>query len=256
MQTNSYVIADYERRNFSVSQCQWDASATQDIVAILPPSNSSNSNTKAAGASSAHSLPITEIAGGAGGVAIIFIALLIMLFFLRRRRKARGLKLDDHPTKSANLNDETIIKAELDGHDHKAEVHENAHEIDGNDDRKWPAEISGHEVVELDSHGRKWPPGCEAVEIGPSGRTSPVYEMAAEEVAIEMSTIRNAKRKSERRPTSFAQWGESSPQEPVSASSVGRNRLGGYHPYRRDGTEAVSPVSRTFSPVSEGFSPI
>jgi hypothetical protein len=35
--------------------------------------------------------------------------------------------------------------------------------------------------------GGKWALGIGAVEIGHSGRNSPVYEMAAEEVAIEMS---------------------------------------------------------------------
>ncbi len=32
-----YLIADYGRRNFSVSQCSWDAGAQEHIVAIISP---------------------------------------------------------------------------------------------------------------------------------------------------------------------------------------------------------------------------
>ena len=34
-----YLIADYERRNFSVSQCSWDPGAQEDIIAIKSPTN-------------------------------------------------------------------------------------------------------------------------------------------------------------------------------------------------------------------------
>jgi hypothetical protein len=242
------VIADYERRNFSVSQCKWDAAATQNIHAILPPSNRTNSSTIAPGATPIHSLPIVAIAGGAGGVVILVIALLVLFILLRRKRKAKKLKAAEN-TSTSKENDETIIKAELDGQDHKARIYENAHEVDGNDDRKWLAEVSGQEVAEIDSHGRKWPPTAQAVEIGSSGRTSPIYEMAAEEVAIEMPGIAKAKRKSEvGRPMSFTAGDDTSPREPVSASSGGNGFFYGYRQYRRDGTEVVSPASEGFSP--------
>lgn len=204
-----------------------------------------------------HSLPIAAIAGGAGAVVILIIALLILCIVLRRRRKAKGIKLAENTAPTTNANDETIIKAELDAQDHKAGMHENTYEVEGDNDRKWMAEVAGHEneIVEIDPHGRKWPPPSEAVEIGPSGRTSPIYEMAAEEVAIEMSSVGNARRRSEvRRPMSFEEGDDSSPRELVSASSGGRSVFGGYRYYRREGTDIVSPISRTFSPASEGAS--
>jgi hypothetical protein len=33
-----YLIADYERSNFSICQRKWDANAQEDIQTILPPS--------------------------------------------------------------------------------------------------------------------------------------------------------------------------------------------------------------------------
>jgi hypothetical protein len=253
------VIADYDRRNFSVSQCKWDAVATENIVAIFPPSNSSSSSATSTrpGSPSVHLLPVATIASGAGGVVILIIALLILCIVLRRRRKAKGVKLVENTAPTTYANDEIIIKAELDAQDYKAGMHENTYEVEGDNDRKI-AEASGHEneIVEIDPHGRKWPPPLGAVEIGQSGRTSPIYEMAAEEVAIEMSSVVNTRRRSElRRPMSFEEGDDSSPREPVSASSGGRSVFGGYRYYRREGAEIVSPVSRTLSPASEGFSP-
>lgn len=35
--TADNLIADYERRNFSVSQCSWNAGARQEIIAMISP---------------------------------------------------------------------------------------------------------------------------------------------------------------------------------------------------------------------------
>ena len=34
-----YLVADYERRNFSISQCRWDSGAQQNIITIESPAN-------------------------------------------------------------------------------------------------------------------------------------------------------------------------------------------------------------------------
>lgn len=34
-----YLVADYERSNFSISQCKWEGSLVQNIVAIPPPAS-------------------------------------------------------------------------------------------------------------------------------------------------------------------------------------------------------------------------
>ena len=82
----AYVIADFERKNFSVSQCKW-IQAPQNIVTILPPADS------ALGPTSQHkSLSKGGIAGIAVGVALIALGA-VLLWFLwwkprQRKRKA------------------------------------------------------------------------------------------------------------------------------------------------------------------------
>lgn len=74
----AYIITDYERRNFSVSQCKW-VSAPSNIVAILPP-----------GTVASQPLPTSAIAGIAvGGFLIIFIIALLYFFWWRPRQRAR-----------------------------------------------------------------------------------------------------------------------------------------------------------------------
>lgn len=233
----AYVIADYDRRNFSVSQCKWDASAVQDIVAIFPPSDSTKDGTKA---KSPHHLPLVAIAAGVSGLVLLALILVFLLVILRRKHKARGLKLADEAAPT-NANRQSIIKAELD-----ASSPEQKHEVDANPDLKYPSEMSGHEILEIDPYGRKWPPTEEAVEIGTSGKRRihhEIYEMDAGEVAIEMSGVGNGRRRSRGgRPMSFVEgddW-DRSPGEMMSPRSA---RFG-------SGRELVSPVSRTMSPAT------
>ncbi|KAH7408914.1 aspartic peptidase domain-containing protein [Cadophora sp. MPI-SDFR-AT-0126] len=69
----AYVIADYEAKNFSISQCKWDKSLSQNIVTIFPP-NSTNS-TGAATTTASHGLPTATIVGiCVGGIAIVLKA--------------------------------------------------------------------------------------------------------------------------------------------------------------------------------------
>ena len=107
----AYVIADYEKGNFSISQCKWDIALAANIVAIPPPSNSTNSTpTSTSTSTTSHALPTGGIVGVAvGGAAILFVV--SMLFYLRcfkprRERKRIELPADSHP--------EEFMKAELD----------------------------------------------------------------------------------------------------------------------------------------------
>jgi hypothetical protein len=85
----AYVIADFERKNFSVSQCKW-VQAPQNIVAILPPADS------VLGPTSQHkSLSKGGIAGIAVGVALIALGavLLWFLWWKPRQRKRKAAEL-------------------------------------------------------------------------------------------------------------------------------------------------------------------
>ncbi|KAH6675062.1 aspartic peptidase domain-containing protein [Halenospora varia] len=89
----AYVIADYDRGNFSVSQCSWVAGASQDIVAIRPVSVASTTNGTTGGTSNSasHSSSAGAIAGGVvGGLAVLAVAaFLLYRFCIKPRRHAK-----------------------------------------------------------------------------------------------------------------------------------------------------------------------
>ena len=108
---------------------------------------------------------IAAIAGGAGGGLILIICIVCLIFFFRKKK-----------AKTA-----------------RAELEANAIEPEGKPELDGAAAVAPEKKI-YEMHpdgdvldGGKWMPGMKAVEIGTSGRNSPVYEMAAEEVAFEMS---------------------------------------------------------------------
>jgi hypothetical protein len=103
----AYVITDYEANSFSVSQCKWDKSLSQNIVTILPP-NSTNSTSPA---TASHSLPTGAIAGiSVGGAALaLMLVLLLYLFHFKPRRQQRGAELAANTT----AYQDQFLKAEM-----------------------------------------------------------------------------------------------------------------------------------------------
>ena len=90
-----YLIADYERRNFSVSQCRWDSDAQANIVPI--------SSIDQAGAVQKCHISKGTIAGIAIGCFLVL--LIIMLSFccmrIKRRNKISGTIVDSGTTPSS-----------------------------------------------------------------------------------------------------------------------------------------------------------
>jgi hypothetical protein len=79
----AYLIADYERSNFSIYQRKWDSIATQDIRAILPPGEA-----PAITPQNHKSVPVAaEIIGSIGGA--VLVTLIIGLYILIRQRGQR-----------------------------------------------------------------------------------------------------------------------------------------------------------------------
>ena len=155
----AYVIADYERRNFSISACKYDALAPQSIVAILPPSNSTNSSSTTAsspGAASSPTLPTAAIGGIAAGGAVVAISLVALLTFcLRRKKRVKAAEL----AANTSAYQEMVLKPELDGTAKEPEIYE--------------------------ADGRKYVPPA-VMKVG-EAEIEPVYEMAArEEVRAEL----------------------------------------------------------------------
>ncbi|KAF2214779.1 hypothetical protein CERZMDRAFT_66028 [Cercospora zeae-maydis SCOH1-5] len=93
----AYVFADYDRQNFTVAPCDWNASriAQQEIKSIIRANETSSGD----GGSSSNT---GAIAGGVVGgvVAIVAIAGLI-LFFMRRKKKAENQRIAELDAKSA-----------------------------------------------------------------------------------------------------------------------------------------------------------
>ncbi|MAD83081.1 MAG: hypothetical protein CL912_08955 [Deltaproteobacteria bacterium] len=110
----AYVVADYERKNFSVSQCKWDSSP-QNIVTIFPPSDSTdNPETKPSG------LPVGAIAGIAAGGGVLLIVLAVVLYFCSwkpRRRKRKTAELAANEVAVQNQQPQEYIKPELDANE-------------------------------------------------------------------------------------------------------------------------------------------
>ncbi|KAL8748476.1 MAG: hypothetical protein Q9184_007278, partial [Pyrenodesmia sp. 2 TL-2023] len=80
----AYIIADYERRNFSVAQCSWADGMQQDIVAIRSPGFETRQKGHALGAGA-----ITGISlGAAVGVAMVIA---LITFYFAKHKRARFL---------------------------------------------------------------------------------------------------------------------------------------------------------------------
>ena len=74
-----YLIADYERRNFSVSQCSWSPGAKENIVAISSPANAEAIGKTVTGTSTnAHALSSGRIAGIVVGSTVGFLLILFL----------------------------------------------------------------------------------------------------------------------------------------------------------------------------------
>ena len=152
----AYVVADYERRKFSISACKYDPLESQNIVAILPPSNTTNP-TSASSRNHHSSTSISKAAtsGIAAGGALFAIAVAALVVFWARRKKRS--KAAERAANNAKYQ-EMILKPELDGTVKAPEIYE--------------------------TEGRKYVPPA-VMKVG-EAEIEPVYEMAAEEVGVEL----------------------------------------------------------------------
>ena len=92
----AYVIADYERGSFSVSQCSWEADTNEKIVPILPPRTTFVSSNGTA-SSSFHNPPTIRaaIGGAVGGIVVLSISIVFLYIFCVKPR--RGTSTSKEP---------------------------------------------------------------------------------------------------------------------------------------------------------------
>lgn len=89
----AFVIADYERHNFTVAQASFDSLDTAKIVAIEKPTSSAGTNSASASNNSARGLQGGALAGLVVGsvVAAALLAILILVLIWRRRARDPGV---------------------------------------------------------------------------------------------------------------------------------------------------------------------
>lgn len=91
---SAYLSTDYDRRTFNLSQAVYPPSSTKEnIVAILPPRNTTES-----GATNSPSKGLSKgaIAGIAVGAAIVILSIAALAFICLRRRRRRKKEADVH----------------------------------------------------------------------------------------------------------------------------------------------------------------
>ena len=183
----AYLIADYDRQNFSVSQCRWEQEkvSTQAVVDVLSPNAGSGSKS--------HVISTAAIAGVAVGVAVVIGILGLTLLFFRRRKNAEKRRLAElnekksaASTNSNSSSSQHIISAPMGGELGGGDIHELPHhgrhlvqEIDGryggDPNKIGYSEMEGQAYF---GHGKGFASEMPAHQ--------PVYEMAGPEVISEL----------------------------------------------------------------------
>ncbi|KAL9632972.1 MAG: hypothetical protein Q9204_003587 [Flavoplaca sp. TL-2023a] len=155
----AYLVADYERRNFSISQCSWKEGVQQDIVPIMPPALDHDSDKQP--------LQGSALAGVIIGSVVVSLGILLALFYMARRRRkvlVSQSKADCQDSPEASERQETCVIdgeiLEVDGEPlPKPELHGRSferYEVDGG--------IDGHNEAE---GSNSWPQELEAERYRP-----------------------------------------------------------------------------------------
>lgn len=95
----AYLIADYDRSQFTLAPCVWPSTFTENIVAIHPPNANNITTTVTLTHNSSSSTLISAIIGGAvGGIILIVAALLVYWWFVYKPKHKEHSKLESPST--------------------------------------------------------------------------------------------------------------------------------------------------------------
>ncbi len=163
-----YLIADYERNNFSVSQCSWDTGTKSHIVAIKPPGLNISSGS--------HKLSAGAIAGIVVGCVAILIILASLGVWVRVRKRGERSRQSVSlvPELDAKEKDpftpDDIDKSDFQQYRHAEleTVEHRGYEIDGQSQS--PAEVGGEEqrfeLAATERHSRTLSSPISAMTVG------------------------------------------------------------------------------------------
>jgi len=147
----AYIVADWERQNFTVGQARFDDLSSPDLVPILSTAEAAKLNSTTSNATSAsqkHGVPTGAIAGIVVGVVVILAVAVLGLVLVRRRRQARAKQ--QQATDADEKTGELLDKPELPPTNNICELPpslpKQPAEVDGNT-AKWGA----HGVQEVPS---------------------------------------------------------------------------------------------------------
>lgn len=184
----AYLIADYERQNFTVAPCAWDADkvTTADVGTIISP-NTTLPN------SGSH-VDVGAIAGGVVGGVVALIAILgLILWLLRRRKQANKRRIAELEAKEAedgakdshdsNNEQKPFISAPIGGELGGGEIHELTAP-----NKPYAQEMESPYKVDPNKAGYSEMEGAEYFGPGKGfahemqGSEQPIYEMAGSDV--------------------------------------------------------------------------
>lgn len=196
----AYLIADYERSNFTVAPCAWNENAQADIKTILSPNSTAaagNSNSSSSG------LGAGAIAGVVVGIVALIAVLAVLLFFFRRRKRTQRRRVAELEAREAKTGDADGSSGGGDGDTSNKPFIQLDHELGGGEIHELSAPVKPVGTHEMDSPHKLDPNragynelegnGRDVVEYfgkagtAPGGRAemvgdTPIYEMQGSEV--------------------------------------------------------------------------
>ena len=111
----AYVIADYERFNFSVHQAVFPKTNTNQLQAILPPISETSSPSASSTPPASAGLPAGGIAGIVVGSVVAIALILGSLIYLHRRYIVRKCELEQARVAESKLGGSTSSPTEISG---------------------------------------------------------------------------------------------------------------------------------------------
>ena len=223
-----YLIVNWEREEFSVSQCLFEDDSSQKIVPVAALSKSSDSSKTGSSRSSSQGQKIGIGVGVA--LAVVFVAGIFWFFFYRRPKQQNKHRENKKPEANpAEVSRSGFEKAELNT-DNDHAIHEKG-DFDNDQRRGQPKTLASP---------RSWGTDEELL----SGSTSAIGELSADRVPRGLSPsepLLGQVHELQGRP--------GSPKAPYELSAEQRSELPGSSPHKNPNESNESPVDP--SPVSQ-----